>query len=290
MKIIRESIDVADKVLDLYNSAMDKIIPWGEFNKTLVELDKFRKDYSTESALLISEVKTLMMDGMDSYFSASQDVYEFAGLATTHLKLYIKLFNHRNNRKAEAQKDLLIQVLGDGLTKLTDAQSQLKKSSASFNTAFGKLSALHDRFKHEFNVKSEFFESKVELIRKMSTIANVAGQIFSIFGIPLRAATSLVEKEMIPQLLNKMESIKKFYDTLKDKVQETFANIHKTKSILSKEIEQISELKIQTTNTETFVSLDDEPEIRALVIDYVQALIEKCQEYRHRHINKTDLV
>lgn len=269
---------------------MDEIIPWKEFNETLVELDKFRKDYSIESALLIGETKTLMMAGMDAYFSASQDVYEFAGLAATHLKLYIKLFNHYNSRSAEAQKDLLLQVLGNGVTKMTAALDQLHKSSASFNIAFGKLSTLRKRFESEFVEKSEFFESKLALIRKISTVANTAGQILNIFGIPLCAATCLVEREVIPLLLKKMESIRKFYETLKDKVHESFANIHKTKSILSNEIAHISDLQIQTKQTEAFVSLDTLPEIRDTAIEYAQALIVKCQEYRKRHINKTDLL
>lgn len=77
MKTIKESIKTADKALDVYNKVMDRLIPWKEFNETLAELDKFRKDYSIESALLISEIKTFMMDGMDAYFGSSQDVYEW---------------------------------------------------------------------------------------------------------------------------------------------------------------------------------------------------------------------
>lgn len=213
----------------------------------------------------------------------------WAGIAETHLKLYIKLFNNYNSRRAEAQKNILLELLGDGVTKMTAAQKQLGKSSANFNSAFGKLSTLRARFENEFKEKSEFFESKLDLIRKISTVATTAGQILNIFGIPLCAATCLVERELIPQLLEKMESIRKFYDTLKDKVGEAFANIHKTKSTLATEIAHIGELQIQTKQTEAFVSLDDAPEIRDIVVEYAQALIEKCQKYRKRHINKVDL-
>ena len=47
---------------------------------------------------------------------------------------------------------------------------------------------------------------------------------------------------------------------------------------------------MNTRQTENFVILDDEPDIRDLVIEYAQALIDKCEEYRTRHINKTDLI
>lgn len=71
----KEGIETADKALELYNKVIDRVIPWKEFNETLVELDRFRKDYSTESAELIGHIKTLMMNGIDAYFSASQAVY-----------------------------------------------------------------------------------------------------------------------------------------------------------------------------------------------------------------------
>lgn len=71
-----EGIKTADKALDLYNRHIDRIVPWKEFNETLVELDRFRGNYSVESAALIGDVKKLMMDGMDAYFAASQNVYE----------------------------------------------------------------------------------------------------------------------------------------------------------------------------------------------------------------------
>lgn len=47
-----------------------------ELKKTIAELEKFRKDYSHESAALIGDTKRLLMDGENDYFSASQNVYE----------------------------------------------------------------------------------------------------------------------------------------------------------------------------------------------------------------------
>lgn len=60
MKTVREGVKTVDEVLTLYDKIVDRVIPWKAFNETLVELDKFRKDYSTESAALIGETKTFM--------------------------------------------------------------------------------------------------------------------------------------------------------------------------------------------------------------------------------------
>lgn len=290
LKTIKESIKTADEALTLYDKLMDRLIPWKEFNEILAELNKFRKDYSVESALLISEIKTFMMDGMDAYFSASQDVYEWASVVIPKLNLYIKLFNNYDKRRAEAQKRILIEILGGGIAKMTDAQTQLRTSFESFNSAFGKLSILRGRFETEFDEKSEFVDSKLSLIRTFTGIGKTAGPFFGIFGIPISFASGKIEEEFVPLFLKKMESIKKFYDKLQEKVQQSFDNIHKTKTTLSTEIAHIGDLKIKTQQTETFVNLDDEPEIRDVAIEYAQALIEKCEAYRKRHVHKTDLL
>lgn len=214
----------------------------------------------------------------------------WAGLATTHLELYIKLFNKFNNHNiAEAQKKLLLEVLGDGIKKMTAALSQLSKSAASFNLASGQLYKLRHRLNIEFDKKSEFFESKMQLIAGLVIGTDFAASGFNVFGIPIKIAAYKLGGDYITLLSNKMESIKKFYETLYDKIHETSNNIHSTDAILRHEIASISDLRQQTTNTEIFVSLNEIPEFRDLAIEYAQGLIDKCHEYRKRHIDKVDL-
>lgn len=76
LKIIREGIDAANKGLELYDKILEHVIPWDEFKKTLDSLDEFRKEYSVESAALIGETKTLLMNAMDEYQSASRNIFE----------------------------------------------------------------------------------------------------------------------------------------------------------------------------------------------------------------------
>lgn len=76
IEVVKQGIETADKALTMYDKIIDRVIPWRSFNETLVELDKFRKDYSVESAALIGDIKTLMMNGIDAYHAASQNVYE----------------------------------------------------------------------------------------------------------------------------------------------------------------------------------------------------------------------
>lgn len=87
IETVKTGIKTAHEALDLYDRVIDRVVPWKEFNETLVELDRFRKDYSIESAALIGEIKTLMMDGIDAYGAASQNVYEWAGIKKNYIKI-----------------------------------------------------------------------------------------------------------------------------------------------------------------------------------------------------------
>lgn len=284
MKTVKESIEEAKGALVLYDKLVERVIPWKEFNETLVGLDKFREDYTVESALLITEIKTNMADGISAYFSASEHIYEWTGIAASHLELYIKLFKDHNARRASAQKDLLLNVLESGLKKMTAAQEELGKSSESFSSVFGRLSTLRKRFEDEFDEQSGFFQAKMELIRKGSHF--LGSSIFGISGFFLGA--EIGDQRYIRKLKRELEIVKQFYYHLHIKIEHAFNNIHETKKVLKQEIQHITELKIQIQQTEMFVNLDQVPDLRDTVIDSANDLIVKCEEYRKRHIEKIE--
>lgn len=197
IEVAKEGIETADKALDLYNRVIDRVIPWKEFNETLTELDAFRKDYSTESAALIGQIKTLMLNGIDAYHSASQSVYEWTRYAVPLLKAYIKLFDTYNEVNAGAQRQMLLQVLESGIKKLGESQDELKRSSGSFNGVAGKLVELNTRFEYEFNEHSEFVQTKITQIR---IGAYSGGALFGISGLTIAYFVAEGKCSELPQI------------------------------------------------------------------------------------------
>ncbi len=82
--------------------------PWQTFDETIKELSRFKQEYSQAASVLVGDIKTLLMDSQDKYFEATQTVYEWCGVATQLLAAYILLFDEYNEKKASAQKDILI--------------------------------------------------------------------------------------------------------------------------------------------------------------------------------------
>lgn len=281
MHTVKRGIETANEALNLFEKLVEQVLPVKEFSESLNELDKFQNEYSTESAVLISEIKAHIFDGMNGYLLASQMIYEWTGIATMHLNLYASLFNGYDARRAEAQKQLLIRMLDSGVVKMNEAQDQLGNSSMCFNSAAGRLTVLRKRFEFEFDEKSDYFQKKIQKIRIKSSIAGVALGWMGMIFVPKWS-----KKKFINKLMDKLNELKKFYDNLNDKVQDAMRNIVTAKVILKKEVNYISDLKVQTQQTITFVQLDDVPDLRDTVIESIRNLTTKCEEYRNKLIDK----
>lgn len=227
LDVAKGDIDGAAEMLSLYDKLMENVIPWKEFNETLVVLDQFRKEFSIESAALLVEIKVHMMNGINEYFAASQTIYEWASVTASQLKLYIKLFGSDGARRPMAQKQILMKMLEDGISKMTTAQEELGKSSSSFNTVSGELFLLRSRFGHEFDEKSEYFQAKK---RKIRIGSYVGGAVFGIPGVIV--STKLVNRFIIRKMKKKMRKIQAFYDNLDEKVAQASINIDDTKKVL----------------------------------------------------------
>lgn len=279
-------IDTADKALDLYNKVLDQIIPWNTFNDTVKELSRFKEDYSQAASTLVGEIKTLLMNSQDKYFEATQVVYEWCGVTTQLLEAYLSLFNQYDEKKASAQKAILIKVLDDGVAKLGKAQEALHASSQSFNSASGKLLALDSQLANDFNEKSDYFQGQVDKIRKEAYAGAAAGIAGGPFGliIAYSIATGVVEGKLIPELRNKLKSVKDFFESLTTIVNNANTDIDKAKDQLKAEISNIGDLKTQTETTRFFVDYDDL--MLKQLQDSATKLISSCNEYQKHHGKK----
>ncbi len=295
VEVVKNAIETADGALDLYNKYLDQVIPWQTFDETIKELSRFKQEYSQAASVLVGDIKTLLMDSQDKYFEATQTVYEWCGVATQLLAAYILLFDEYNEKKASAQKDILIKVLDDGITKLNEAQKSLLVSSQSFNNASGKLLALDSQLTNDFSEKSSYFQSQVDKIRKEAYAGAAAGVVAGAaagvvagpFGliISYSIAAGVVEGKLIPELKNKLKSVQSFFTTLSNTVKQANKDIDAAKLKLTTEIAAIGEIKTETETTRFYVDYDDL--MLSLLKEAAKKMINTCNEYQKRHGKKT---
>lgn len=288
LDVVKEGMEVADKALELYDKILDKVIPWKEFENTIKELDKYREDYSKEAGQLIGQIKTLLLNGMDTYFLSTQSIYEWCGTAVYQLNLYLKLFKETGPKSAAAQKALLVAVLDSGIKKMNEAQQKLSESTSAFNKVSGELLSLNTQLKNDFDKNSEYYNRQINKIRTEAYAGAASGAVFGIFGLIISYGTAagIVENQLIPELNAKMESIKSFYVDLKQTIEKSNVDIDTTKTQLQTEIQTIGDLKVETENTQATISLDEFDALRDEIINAATKLINHCNDYKERHGKK----
>lgn len=279
LAIAKDGIDTLDRGLELYNKHLDKIIPWAELNKTLDKLNEFRSDYSEQAAALISEIQTKMYDGMDAYFRATQNIFQWCGLVLDLLEDYTPLLEGEMNQALyDNQRDIILQALDDGIDRMEKGKEELATSSSSFNVAAGKLTQLNRRLSDDFNENSEYYQAQKAHIR---TVGYGAAAPFLIFGITI--AAGVIEGVLIPELNAKMEAIEEWYEDLRKEVSLSQMNIMITKDNLNREITHIGELQNKAVTARVFIRTTYTDKIKAKLVKSVNNLIAKCNEYRDRH-------
>lgn len=288
IKITKEGINTINNALGLYNKVLDQIVPWQKFDETVKELDRYRDDYSNESAELVGKIKTLIKNAQDCYFSATQSIYEWCGLTTKLLAIYLDLFNKRTSKTYEAQRALLIKVLEDGIVKMSAGQDKILQCSAYFNNVSGDLTVLHSRFGNEFNSNSSYVLGKINRIREEAYAGAISGICGGPFGliISYAIAAGVAEGQLIPELMSRLKEVQNFYDNLKAIIDKTNVDIDSTKRKLQEEVSNIGEMKTQTDSTKTLIPMDELDALRDSILDAVNTLIAQCNEYQKRHGKK----
>lgn len=283
LDIAKGGIESLDRGLDVYHKILDKVVPWSKFRKAIVELDKNPLDYSEEAAALIGDIHTKMQDGLDAYIQATRNMFQWCGLTMDLLGDYKSFFDEEIDQDIyNMQRDILLQVLDDGITRMNKGREELAISSSSFTDAAGKLTELNRRLAVDYDAKSEYFKNQLAHTRK---VAYGAAAPFMIFGIAI--AGGIVEGFLVPQLKARMESTRKFYHDFSVDVEHAVKSIDDIRAKLEEEVKHISDSRLQNQNTEIDVESNVTPASKEALLQSIEHLITKSNDYRviHKDVN-----
>lgn len=289
IKIAKDSIASVTSALDLYSTALDQPIQWEMFERIVKELDRFRGDYSKQSGILVGEVKTLLSNAVDQYFTATQSTYEWCDSVQMILEVYLEQFEERNSKTNEHLTKLLSKMLDNVVQKMNAAQVNIKQSSVCFNSVAAKLKILESQLAVDFNEKSPYFQTKVEEIRKMvymSAMSLIVGP-FGLIVMPSNPTVPMETMEKaIVELKAKFGQVKQFFDNLDKTIDGTIIQINKAKIQLVDEIKNIATLKVESEEPKNLIPLDTLDALRNMVLESVKNLITQCNAYQKRHGKK----
>lgn len=134
-----DAIDTVLKTLSAYDQLIEHDVPWKMFKESLIQMEA-HNDLSTKNAFLIADIKTEMMNAIDTHFRASETIYEWTIVIVSQLQMYFRLFVDYDDQKAMTQKQLLNNILDSGIVNATLAK--LDRITASFGLARKQLTTL----------------------------------------------------------------------------------------------------------------------------------------------------
>lgn len=85
------------------------------------------------------------MNSRDAYDSLSQSAREWCGFSKSLLTAYIKLFDGPTATQSQTQKTLLLKVIDDEISKMSEWQTSLTDMATNFHEAADKLTTLNNR-------------------------------------------------------------------------------------------------------------------------------------------------
>lgn len=170
----KEAIDTLTKALTLY----DTLKLWDTFDETVVKLNEYRGEFSTERQYLIADIRTYMVNSKDAFWSSTQSIYEWCGLTTSLLSAYNKVSTNLDQTKFSAQRSLLLKVLDNGLKQMNEALEKLGVTSKNFNEATTRLVSLVPYLQDRTELIRTFFKETTERVNKQITlIEEISGKL-----------------------------------------------------------------------------------------------------------------
>lgn len=251
--------------MDLFNNYVDQVIPFDKLKKIIVKMGLYRSvSISDKSTDWINQIKIQLLSAVDSFDSTTNTIFEMCSSSIP--STYIRLFDSPNPEMSTVQKSLLTNILTNVIEHLEKAQKGLSDTLNTFYSVHDKFKALLNQLKIDHDENGENFQDIVD------GIVDQKSNFFSIFRM------GEIEEEAISEVKEKIKPIRAFYVDASETAREILIKLAQTVPKSNRNWKTVIIRKKQVSE-----SNEDSSKFQDAIKQSAQALIEKCQEYRHRH-------
>lgn len=284
VKITKQGFLIVEKCVEMYQ-VLDSTVPWKPIAETIKVLDKYYDQYTIASAEIVGKIKTLASNAADSYFMAKQLIFEMCSVAPRLIVAYKMLFDKHDPSNFQAQKQLLLKVLDDGMEKMSAAHVNMGECTTSFDLAVKELTMLHAQLTLDFGNGSEYVKSVNGKIRRKAYGTAGVGAVFGPFGLILSEAiaATIVEGRIIPDMQSTFDKIKKFYESVKVQIENASADIKNARNKLDLDIEVIRLQNSAISGQSQPSGSLDMKELHSEIIDSVNGFLRRCEEFKNKY-------
>lgn len=224
---------------------------------------------------------TLVENTKEKYFVLTHSNYEWCGATISRFQAYLQRIQNCTKDEAMKQHRIEIQVLKDGLNKITSAQHGLEKTYSNFLTIARKNVAQTSQLNGEFNRYSAYHVE--ELLIYLMLEAEKSRQCI------LKICWDTKETSQIRSLIQTIEQKQdKILLDLEMALQNARIHMDKMKTTFGDDILAIRgvipQVKVAMSTINDVIEADSHDSVALNEIKIaVQKLIEECRKYRARH-------
>ncbi|KDO31924.1 hypothetical protein SPRG_03140 [Saprolegnia parasitica CBS 223.65] len=260
------ALSAAKDGLAKYNEALDKLVPWSEFDATLDIMSRYQQDFSAEAGVLVGSIKTHMLNSRREYHNATRSVFEWCALVVPLLKGYLRIVQTSTNT-ADAEKKILSKVFTDGIAKMGKAVEQLDECDSLLSKAVGQLVTLQVQLENDFSQQNN--------TSRPSVATGPVGMAIAVTG------AALTEAMVIKKLKEHFNDIRTGFKIMNGRCQTMSSGISTATKALEDDKDMISKLSAKVTESQVWVSI--EGIIMEELTTAAQELHDLCEAYKARH-------
>lgn len=254
-----------------FDRKFDEYIQWSSLDAIFDDITDASGQFNLGG---VGEIRRLFLGSADHYYDSTTAIYEWCGVSTTLLKIYLELFNSYEKDKEEAQAEIIVSVLDEGLKRMEESIEHLDESRNLLNKGIGDLTNLIGNISVVFQDKEEKYEQRLMDLKRTGIESFKGGLIAGIVGL-------IMTSNDAGELKQNFEGVKDTFTRLRDKISTAIDKGIEIKKKLQDEKTNIVDIRAQTTATK--ITFTMKRRIIAVVKRAANELITKCEAYQKKH-------
>lgn len=254
-----------------FDRKFDEYIQWSSLDAIFDDITDASGQFNLGG---VGEIRRLFLGSADHYYDSTTAIYEWCGVSTTLLKIYLELFSSYEKDKEEAQAEIIVAVLDEGLKRMEESIEHLDESRNLLNKGIGDLTNLIGNISVVFQDKEEKYEQRLLDLKRTGIESFKGGLIAGIVGL-------IMTSNDAGELKQNFEGVKDTFTRLRDKISTAIDKGIEIKKKLQDEKTNIVDIRAQTTATK--ITLTMKRRIIAVVKRAANELITKCEAYQKKH-------
>jgi len=254
----KSALETIEKFQQMADNHLKNLIPWDKMKEQLVLADTFKKDYSDILGESINSINNNIKEAKLQYNLSNNAMIKLCQNITNYITTFRILVS--KDKSAEINQAILLKFKDF----LIESSKGIDEVLTSFIKCLTELEFLEVAFKttraivnEALTENSEWHKRAVAQIRATAYGTAIVGAVLGLFGLAISygIASGVVENDIIPQLNQKMLTIKDNYTNFGNLLTDLKTQADKAKNQITEDIKLVRIIQGESQNLSLLIDL-----------------------------------